>query len=156
MATPPKPLSSSEFARLTGLSATAVGALIREGKLKARKQGGKWEIPQSQLTSKWVKAAAPGTPAPRRVAKTAAAPGRPQPATAEARTTTPPTPAVSTEPVEQSWSVPEFSAMSYLTEKGVTEWLKVGRLKGIKAATGEWRVLERNLHVPDIRRLLRK
>lgn len=151
MATPPKPLSTGEFARLTGLSSTAVGALIREGKLKARKQGGKWEIPQSQLASKWVKAAAPRTLAPR-AAKPAAAPARPRPAEMpEGRI---PSPAA--EPVEQSWSVPEFAAMSYLTEKGVSEWLKMGRLKGIKAASGEWRVLERNLQVPDIRRLLRK
>jgi excisionase family DNA binding protein len=153
MATPTKPLSTGEFARLTGLSSTAVGALIREGKLKAHKQGGKWEIPPSQLTSKWVKAAAPRTLAPRRPAKPAA-PVRPQPAEKpEARMPTPPAPA---EPAEQSWSVHEFSAMSYLTEKGVTEWLKMGRLKGIKAASGEWRVLERNLQVADIRRLLRK
>jgi len=58
--------------------------------------------------------------------------------------------------IEQSYSIPEFSAMSYLTEKGIAEWLKIGRLKGVKAESGEWRVLGSNLQVPDIRRLLRK
>ena len=46
--------------------------------------------------------------------------------------------------------------MTYLTEKGVAEWLKIGRLKGVQAESGEWRVLGRNLQVPDIQRLVRK
>ena len=40
--------------------------------------------------------------------------------------------------------------MTYLTEKGVAEWLKIGRLKGVQAESGEWRVLGRNLQVPDV------
>jgi hypothetical protein len=46
--------------------------------------------------------------------------------------------------------------MTYLTEKGVAEWLKIGRLKGVQAESGEWRVRGRNLQVPDIQRLIRK
>jgi predicted site-specific integrase-resolvase len=46
--------------------------------------------------------------------------------------------------------------MTYLTEKGVAEWLKAGRIKGIQKEGGEWQVLEGNLQVPDISRLLRK
>jgi predicted site-specific integrase-resolvase len=57
---------------------------------------------------------------------------------------------------EKTYTIPEFAAMTYLTEMGVTEWLKAGRIKGIQKENGEWRVLEANLHVADISRLLRK
>jgi hypothetical protein len=46
--------------------------------------------------------------------------------------------------------------MTYLTERGVAEWLNNGRLRGIKTQAGEWRVLSSNLQVPDISRLVRK
>jgi hypothetical protein len=46
--------------------------------------------------------------------------------------------------------------MTYLTEKGVSEWLKIGRLQGIKTEAGEWRVLDGYLKAPDISRLVRK
>ena len=46
--------------------------------------------------------------------------------------------------------------MTYLTEKGVSEWLRIGRLQSCKTESGEWRVLESNLNVPNISRLVRK
>jgi predicted site-specific integrase-resolvase len=46
--------------------------------------------------------------------------------------------------------------MTYLTEKGVSEWLRTGRLQGVKTQAGEWRVLDSNLQVPFISRLARK
>jgi hypothetical protein len=46
--------------------------------------------------------------------------------------------------------------MTYLTEKGVSEWLKSGRLKGRQLAGGQWVVSDSNLQEPDISRLLRK
>ncbi|MCK7471225.1 MAG: helix-turn-helix domain-containing protein [Desulfomicrobium escambiense] len=56
-----------------------VAELIRDGKIKARKEGGKWMIPQSQLSSKWVKArakpAAPKAKASKPGAKTPAVRG---------------------------------------------------------------------------------
>jgi excisionase family DNA binding protein len=163
MGTPPKTMTTREFSELTGLAPAEVADLVREGKLRARKQGGKWVIPQSQLSSKWVKtkpkpavgrragpAAKARAPQPRRKA-----PGpRPQAPLAPAPAETPPAPPA--EPVEATYSISEFSAMTYLTEKGVAEWLKIGRLKGVQAESGEWRVLGRNLQVPDIARLVRK
>ena len=162
MGTPSKTMSTGEFSKQTGLSPAEVAELIRDGKIKARKEGGKWAIPQSQLSSKWVKAGAkpaapkakvpkPGAkaPAPKADAPRAQAPPTPAPAAA-------PAPAPPAEPAEETYSVAEFAAMTYLTEKGVAEWLKIGRLKGVQAEAGEWRVLARNLQVPDIARLVRK
>jgi predicted site-specific integrase-resolvase len=159
MGSPPKTMTTGEFSDRTGLSPVEVANLIRDGKLKARKEGGKWAIPESQLSSKWVKAkpkpvagrarssAKAHAPKPRAKAPAATAP--PAPAAA-------PTPASPAEPAEATYSIVEFSTMTYLTEKGVAEWLKIGRLKGVQAESGEWRVLGRNLQVPDIQRLIRK
>jgi hypothetical protein len=78
----------------------------------------------------------------------------------EAAPVPPPEPAAATRPENppagKSYSVSEFAAMTYLTEKGVSEWLKSGKLKGVKTESGEWRVLESNLQVPSISRLVRK
>jgi hypothetical protein len=166
MGTPPRTMTTGEFSKRTGLAPVEVANLIRDGKLKARKEGGKWAIPESQLSSKWVKAkpkpaggracstARAHTPKPRAKAPVAkAAAPRPQAPPAPAAA---PTPALPAEPTEATYSIAEFSTMTYLTEKGVAEWLKIGRLKGVQAESGEWRVLGRNLQVPDIQRLVRK
>jgi len=64
---------------------------------------------------------------------------------------------VSGDPTElRSYSTAEFSKMTYLTEKGVLEWLKNGRLSGEINALSEQRVSASNLDSPDIKRLLRK
>ena len=179
MATQTKPMTTSEFAKATGIPAAAISKLIRDGKLKAKKQGNAWMIPRSALESKIVrelgktaKAAKPKAPSmaarapkPAKVSKvrvSAPAPQKP----AGAASPPPPRPAVKTAipqaskpgppPAEKTYSVPEFAAMTFLTEKGVFEWLNTGRLEGIKTETGEWRVLNRNLEVPDISRLVRK
>jgi hypothetical protein len=52
--------------------------------------------------------------------------------------------------------VSEFAAMTYLTEQGVSEWLRIGRLQGVRQANGELQVSASNLQVPDIGRLVRK
>jgi hypothetical protein len=59
-------------------------------------------------------------------------------------------------PPEKTFTVAEFAAMTYFTERGVAEWLKAGRLKGRQAAGGRWVVFESNLQAPGIRRLVRK
>jgi hypothetical protein len=53
------------------------------------------------------------------------------------------------------YTVAEFAAMTYLTELGVTEWLRLGRLSGRQAAGGEWQVDAANLEVADVKRLVR-
>ena len=55
MATPSKSMTTREFAKATGIPAATISKLIREGKLKARKEGQSWMIPQSQLAAKVVR-----------------------------------------------------------------------------------------------------
>jgi len=176
MATPSKSMTTREFAKATGIPAATISKLIREGKLKARKEGQSWMIPQSQLAAKVVrelgkppkppKAKKSSTPAP--TPAKAAKPVRRAPAPSEpaapAAPVPPPEPvsepAVGARPkgpsAEKTCSASEFAAMTYLTEKGVSEWLKSGKLKGVKTESGEWRVLASNLQVPSISRLVRK
>ena len=54
------------------------------------------------------------------------------------------------------FSVIEFANMTYLTEFGVMEWLKQGRLSGQQVAGGEWKVAAANLETPDVKRLVRQ
>ncbi len=177
MATATTSISSSEFAKAAGVSAASISKLIRDGKLKAKKEGGKWMIPQNQLGLAVVRALkesskadkskpASARQAPRAAAKPVrqssvpAAPVAPglEPVPAAARTE--PGPAAPREPEvrppEKTYTITEFAAMTYLTEKGVAEWLRAGRIRGLQKENGEWRVLEGNLQVPDISRLLRK
>ncbi len=53
------------------------------------------------------------------------------------------------------YTVAEFVDMTYLTEFGVKEWLKQGRLTGQQAAGGEWTIDAANLELPDVKRLVR-
>ena len=175
MATPSKSMTTREFAKATGIPAATISKLIREGKLKAKKEGQSWMIPQSQLAAKVVrelgkppkppKAKKPSTPAaaprPAKAAKPVRRAPAPSPApTAPTTPVPPPEPAIGTRPekppAEKTYSASEFAAMTYLTEKGVSEWLKSGKLKGVKTEGGEWRVLASNLQVPSISRLVRK
>lgn len=151
-------MTTSEFARAAGVSAASISKLIRGGKLKARKEGGKWRIAQSQLGSEVVRA----LKAPSKAAKSKPTRVRPAQAPeavaprAPALSATPAPAAPETPAEEKTYTVPEFAAMTYLTEKGVSEWLKAGRIKGTQQADGEWRIPDSNLRVPSISRLLRK
>ncbi len=49
----------------------------------------------------------------------------------------------------------DFVNMTYLTENGVKEWLKQGRLAGLQADSGEWMIEAANLELPDVKRLIR-
>jgi len=174
MATQTTSMTTSEFAKAAGVPAAGISKLIRDGKLKAKKTSGKWMIPQSQLDSEDVQALkGPAGGAKRRAP--AAKPGRSRPAPAARAAQPPELPPVGApvlqEPAavqvaaapepearsgEKTYTISEFAAMTYLTEMGVAEWLKTGRIKGVQNQNGEWRVLGCNLQVPDISRLLRK
>lgn len=175
MATQTKPMTTREFAKASGIPAAAVTKLIRDGKLKAQKEGNAWKIPPSQLDSKTVrefgKSAKAATPP--KSSKAASAPQAPKASEPRAGAPAPPPPPPPSEPkaepaapaalsrppapeAEKTYSIPEFASMTYLTEKGVAEWLRTGRLQGVKTPAGEWRVLDSNLQVPAISRLARK
>jgi excisionase family DNA binding protein len=173
MATQTTSMTTSEFAKAAGVPAASISKLIRDGKLKAKKAGGKWMIPQSQLDSavvRTLKAPAIGAkrkalakktghtrpapkakPAPLPKAAVAAAPLSPE---SEPAAAAPPEPEA--RPAEKTYTISEFAALTYLTEKGVDEWLKTGRIKGVQTESGEWRVLDSNLQAPDIGRLIRR
>jgi len=53
------------------------------------------------------------------------------------------------------YSISEFSAMTYLTAKGVSLWLKQGLLTGSQDDAGAWRIDAANLEARHVKRLLR-
>jgi len=163
MATPSKSMTTREFAEATGIPTATISKLIREGKLKAKKEGKNWMIPWSQLEAKVVREVGkPPKPAKAKKPSTPAA----APPPAKAANPVPKAPIPVPEPAagagpkepsaEKTYSVSEFAAMTYLTEKGVSEWFRIGRLRGIRQENGELRVSASNLQVPDISRLVRK
>ena len=171
MATPSKSMTTSEFAKATGIPSATISKLIREGKIKAKKEGQGWMIPQSQLAAKVVRELGkpPKPPKAKKPSKPAAVPPPAKAAKPVRRTPAPeapaalvpaPEPVVATRPenppAEKTYSVSEFAAMTYLTEHGVSEWLRIGRLQGVRQANGELQVSASNLQVPDISRLVRK
>ena len=175
MANPIKPMTTNEFAKAVGIPPATVSKLIRDGKLKAKKEGKCWMIAPSQLEAKAVrqlgkaatpakgrKAAAPAAAA--RADKAAGAAARPAPpvdplpaaTSAEPASKPAAVPALIPPPEEKTYTVAEFAAMTYFTETGVVEWLRAGRLKGRQDAGGKWIVFESSLQAPYISRLVRK
>jgi excisionase family DNA binding protein len=169
MTQPIKPMTTREFAEATGIPTATISKLIRDGKIKAKKEGKAWMIPLSQLESKTIHEFREATKAASKIKPAKASepevvePKLREPIAASAAPAGPTAPeedapqaAYEPTPPEKSYSIPEFAAMTYLTERGVSEWLGIGRLRGCKTESGEWRVLESNLNVPDISRLVRK
>ena len=65
------------------------------------------------------------------------------------------TPKKTTTGTKKTFSVVEFSEITYLTIKGVNEWLKQGKLKGQKDAKGKWLVDAASLQLPFMEKLIR-
>jgi len=57
--------------------------------------------------------------------------------------------------VKKFFSIAEFADMTYLTEYGVMQWLKQGKLKGQQNEKGDWQVDASNLEIPNVKRLVR-
>jgi hypothetical protein len=141
-------LTTGEFAKKAGIPASSVTKLIRDGKIKAEKKSGKWAIAPDQLKAKAVTDSSKprkkvAKPAPKKAAakKPAAAKND---KLAKGKTAT-----------EKTYTVAEFAAMTYLTEWGVMEWLKRGRLTGQQGVGGEWKIDAANLETSDVKRLVR-
>jgi excisionase family DNA binding protein len=128
-------LTTREFAKKAGVSAATVSKWLRQGTIDGKKSGGKWSISAAELSK--VKATQP--------------PGNPPPPS-ESQTHVP-SPEIGTQ--NRSYSIQEFSKMTYLTQFGVQKWLEQGRLKKIVDAQGQERVAGSNLDNPDVKRLLR-
>jgi hypothetical protein len=133
----PKPdnfLTAQEFAQNAGVSAATVSKWLREGTILGKKISGKWSISSDELAKVGQSLKATKTPS-----KKPAADPKPQPP----------------KPTAKSYSIREFSDMSYLTEYGVQKWLKEGRLKKAVGAEGQVRVDGSSLEAPHVKRLLR-
>ncbi len=126
-------LTSKEFAERSGLPVSKVTKLLRDGGLKGQKMGRKWMIPATELET--LQTTAPPAARPQAITKT--------------------TPTAAAAPIGQGYSVAEFSALTYLTEFGVRDWLKKGRLKGTWSEDGEWRIDAANLEAPNMKNLVR-
>ena len=144
-------LTTGEFASQAGITTARVSKLIREGKIKAEKKSGKWMISPDQLDAKALREPAKkGKAAPRKKGAKASAGTRKTAPSAKEK------PAAEA-PVgsKKAYPVAEFAAMTYLTEKGVREWLRQGRLSGRQDDKGQWLIDAANLEVPDVKRLVR-
>ncbi len=156
MAKPITSMTTREFAKATGIPAATVSKLIRDGKLKAKKEGNSWRIASSQLKAKAVlELEKPATPAKgKKAAKPALAPKAARPANVAAAR-----PAAPLRPVAPATAAPAPAAapapVPSPTERAYTV-AESGRLMGRQEAGGQWVVFESNLQVPDISRLVRK
>ena len=156
-------ISTSEFSSFSGLSVSQVSKLLREGKIKGLKESGKWMISRNQLKLKAVKEMAKikkTAPSKIKPKKSQKDPGPVKKTTAEAKKqkeSPPPATAAALDKTvrKNTYTVAEFSAMTYLTDFGVMDWLKKGRLMGTQDETGEWRIDAANLEITNIKRLLR-
>jgi len=138
-------LSTREFSDMTGISASTVSRLVREGKIKGVKESGKWLIDRDELNAEAVRSLSKTT----RILEVSGADGR-VPTPLEKKGKKHPS-----KPAARTYSVAEFSELTYLTEKGVEEFLTSGRLQGARDDKGNWRVGHENLQNSNIRHLIR-
>ena len=129
-------LTTREFAQKAGVSAGTVSKWLRKGTINGEKNSGKWLIAAAELS------------------KLAQNPDNTSP-TSEQPASLPHAGSPEAGAEGTSYSIQEFSDMTYLTPWGVQQWLKEGRLKKIVDAEGQLRVDGFNLDNPDIKRLLR-
>ena len=127
-----KTLTTAEYAKRSGLSVSTVTKMLREGTLRGEKRSGKWVIFETD-------AATPVTAAP----ATASAPAK-APAAAPAKPAT-----------GEKYTLETFAQKTYLTETGVRQYLKAGRLTGGVDETGRQMVDAANLTRSDFKHLVR-
>ena len=129
-----KNLTTAEYAKRAGIPVAAVTRMLREGKLRGEKRGGRWVVFED---------ASPATPS----ADTGTAKSSSSPPTADTSMSL---------AGKTAYDVETFAALTYLTVKGVHQWLKAGRLSGRIAASGEITVDAANLERSDFKHLVRK
>lgn len=151
----PKPeqlLTTQAFSKKAGVSAATVTKWLKSGKINGKKEGNKWLIAASEL-----KNAVKAKPVPSKKATPAKAKSAPVKKRTPAKTAKPKASAKTAKPAHsaKSFSVQEFSDMTYLTAFGVEKWLKEGRLTGVVNASGQKRIDAANLENPLLKRLVR-
>jgi hypothetical protein len=146
-------LTTDKFAKKAGIPTSSVTKLIRDGKIKAEKKSGKWAIAPDQLKAKAVTDLS--QPGKKAAAKKAAKPAPKKAAAKKPAPTKKDQPAKTKPAAGKTYTVAEFAGMTYLTEFGVIEWLKQGRLAGQQVAGGDWEIDAANLETSDVKRLVR-
>ena len=158
MAKKSKMLPTSEFSKLSGISVSTLNKWIRDKKIKGEKQSGRWMIGEDQLKAKAVRDFGGAKPAKAASGKKKTAkPTKKLVAAAmkPVKTAKPKKSPKQPSAAGKTYSVDEFSAMTYLTEFGVRKFLQRGRLKGEIDAGGNWQVSAENLLDPQIKHLVR-
>ena len=129
-----KALTTAEFSHLTGIAVSTITRMLRRDKIRGEKRSGKWAIYESELQNTAVVTQKdPGG------ISAGVDPTRDAPAASH-----------------ETYDVEAFVQMTYLTEKGVRQWLKTGRLSGRAGADGKVRVDVANLDRPELQHLIRK
>lgn len=129
-----KTLTTGEFSQMTGIAVSTITQMLRQGQINGEKHSGKWAIYESELQNKTVV-----TKKDRRQSSASLGPIFDTPANAG-----------------RTYDIETFVQMTYLTEKGVRQWIKTGRLSGSTDAGGKVRVDAANLDRPELRHLVRK
>jgi hypothetical protein len=159
MAKKSKMLTTKEFSQLSGVSVSTLNKWIRDEKIKAKKESGRWMIAEEQLKAKAVKdfsGSASVKTAAGAQKKSPKPPKRLADVAKKTKKTAKPDKAPKKTPAgTKTYSVDEFSQLTYLTDFGVRQFLKQGRLKGEIDSGGTWKVFAENLHDPLIQHLLR-
>lgn len=122
-------LSTKAFSERSGIPMSTLQKRLRNGKLTGTKKNRHWYIPESEL------------------ARISTPPNTPQ--------NNAPKPKQKAGTLPQTYSVAEFSALTYLTELGVRNFLKKGRLLGERTEDGSWIVKAESLDLPHLRHLIR-
>ena len=129
-----KKLTTGEFSKITGIPVSTITQMLRQGKILGEKNRGKWGIFESELQK---------SPMVTRTDRGELS---------ENLGSVFNTPAVA----GKGYDIETFVRMTYLTEKGVRQWLKTGRLSGSADADGNFLVDASNLDRPELQHLLRK
>ena len=129
-----KTLTTSEYSKMTGISVSTITHMLRQGRLSGEKRGGKWAI----FPIEGQNAASPT--------------GKTTPGSAKST--------IGNEPPakpgsDKTYDVKTFARMTYLTEKGVSQWFRLGRLSGRVDPGGNVLLDAANLERPDLRHLIR-
>lgn len=128
-----KTLTTGEFSEMTGIAVPAIRKMLRQGRIHGEKHSGKWAINQSECQSPAILAKKEC-----QSSSTALGPIFDTPMTAG-----------------KTYDIGTFSKMTYLTEKGVRQWLGAGRLSGSIDTGGNGRVDAANLDRPEFKHLVR-
>jgi excisionase family DNA binding protein len=129
-----KVLTTDEFSQTTGIAVSRITQMLRQGKIRGEKRGGKWAIYESELQKTAIvtqkgRGEVSVSPGSRFITPAAAAKG---------------------------YDVETFALMTFLTEKGVRQWLKSGRLSSRTDSDGNILVDADNLDRPELQHLIRK